>query len=152
MSTDQQPLRELRPISQHLLGFWRDRPTEARLLLGMCALFALIFFLPVGQARFENAVLEGLRLTRWYAREHVILCLLPAFVIAGAMAVVTGVLFLLALLLIPVGTVFVTAFRDGDGSFESPAGAGEYEFCLDGDTNCLSTNAEATSISTSGAR
>ncbi|WP_312144746.1 permease [Stutzerimonas kunmingensis] len=32
-------------------------------------------------------MLEGLRLTQWYAREHVILCLLPAFVIAGAMAV-----------------------------------------------------------------
>jgi len=53
----------------------------------MCALFLLIFFLPVGQPRFENAVLEGLRLTQLYAREHVILCLLPAFVIAGAMAV-----------------------------------------------------------------
>jgi len=47
----------------------------------------MIFFLPVGQPRFENAVLEGLHLTQWYAREHVILCLLPAFVIAGAMAV-----------------------------------------------------------------
>ncbi|MCQ4231014.1 permease [Pseudomonas stutzeri] len=53
----------------------------------MSAAFLLIFFLPLGQPRFENAVLEGLRLTQWYAREHVILCLLPAFVIAGAMAV-----------------------------------------------------------------
>ncbi|WP_290788625.1 permease, partial [Halomonas sp.] len=35
---------------------------------------------------FDNAVLEGIRLTHWYAQEHVILCLLPAFVIAGAMA------------------------------------------------------------------
>jgi hypothetical protein len=58
-----------------------------KVLLGMCAAFLLIFFLPMGQPRFENAVLEGLRLTQWYAREHVILCLLPAFVIAGAMAV-----------------------------------------------------------------
>ena len=41
----------------------------------------------MGQPRFDNAVLEGLSLVRWYAREHVILCLLPAFVIAGAMAV-----------------------------------------------------------------
>ncbi|WP_230848238.1 permease [Stutzerimonas stutzeri] len=53
----------------------------------MSAAFLLIFFLPLGQPRFENAVIEGLRLTQWYAREHVILCLLPAFVIAGAMAV-----------------------------------------------------------------
>ncbi|WP_457789833.1 permease [Pseudomonas sp. PL-6] len=74
-------------LGQHLLAFWRAQPGEARLLLGMCGLFLLIFFLPVGQPRFDNAVLEGLSLVRWYAREHVILCLLPAFVIAGAMAV-----------------------------------------------------------------
>jgi len=53
----------------------------------MCAAFLLILFLPMGQPRFENAVLEGLCLTQWHAREHVIPCLLPAFVIAGAMAV-----------------------------------------------------------------
>jgi len=74
-------------VSRHLLDFWRSQPGEARILLVMSGLFLLIFFLPMGQPRFENAVLEGLRLTQWYAREHVILCLLPAFVIAGAMAV-----------------------------------------------------------------
>ncbi|KRW65447.1 permease [Pseudomonas sp. TTU2014-105ASC] len=74
-------------LSAHMGSFWRNRPTEAKLLLGMCVAFLLVFFLPMGQPRFENAVLEGLRLTQWYAREHVILCLLPAFVIAGAMAV-----------------------------------------------------------------
>ncbi|MCQ4261509.1 hypothetical protein CXK91_02285 [Stutzerimonas stutzeri] len=74
-------------LSAHLRSFWRGHAIEAKVLLGMCAAFLLIFFLPLGQPRFENAVLEGLRLTQWYAREHVILCLLPAFVIAGAMAV-----------------------------------------------------------------
>ena len=74
-------------LSAHMGSFWRNRPTEAKLLLGMCVAFLLVFYLPMGQPRFENAVLEGLRLTQWYAREHVILCLLPAFVIAGAMAV-----------------------------------------------------------------
>jgi hypothetical protein len=43
--------------------------------------------MPSGTERFDNAVVEAFRLTHWYAREHVILCLLPAFVIAGAMAV-----------------------------------------------------------------
>lgn len=74
-------------LRRHLGNFWRGHPAEVKVLLGMCAAFLLIFFLPMGQPRFENAVLEGLRLTQWYAREHVILCLLPAFVIAGAMAV-----------------------------------------------------------------
>lgn len=72
-------------LFQHLGAFWRQQPGEARLLLLMSGLFLLIFFIPL-QPRFENALLEGVRLTQWYAREHVILCLLPAFVIAGAMA------------------------------------------------------------------
>lgn len=59
---------------------------EANLLLFMVATFLLIYFIPAGTARFDNAVLEGVRLTHWYAQEHVILCLLPAFLIAGAMS------------------------------------------------------------------
>jgi uncharacterized membrane protein YraQ (UPF0718 family) len=52
----------------------------------LAAIFAGVYFLPVGNPRFEKAVFEGLELTKWYAREHVILCLLPAFWIAGAIA------------------------------------------------------------------
>jgi uncharacterized membrane protein YraQ (UPF0718 family) len=77
------------------VGAWLDRlrqarqenPTEARWLAGMLGLFLLAFFLPVGTPRFDNAVLEGLALLNWYAREHVVLCLIPAFFIAGAIAV-----------------------------------------------------------------
>jgi uncharacterized membrane protein YraQ (UPF0718 family) len=68
------------------MNFWQQQGREARLLLSMSGIFLLIYFLPLQQPRFENSLLEGLRLTQWYAREHVILCLLPAFVIAGAMA------------------------------------------------------------------
>ena len=50
----------------------------------MAAVFALIYWLPVGVARFDNAVMESLHLVKWYAREHVLLCLVPAFFIAGA--------------------------------------------------------------------
>lgn len=49
--------------------------------------FAAVFVLPVGRPRFDGAVLEALHLVKWYAREHVILCLLPAFFIAGAITV-----------------------------------------------------------------
>src|SRR5690554_3815319 len=52
----------------------------------MLAGFLAIYFVPAGTERFDNAVLEAVRLTNWYAREHVILCLLPAFLIAGAMS------------------------------------------------------------------
>jgi uncharacterized membrane protein YraQ (UPF0718 family) len=64
-----------------------DNPTELKWLVGILATFLLVFFLPVGTARFDNAVLEGLALLTWYAREHVMLCLVPAFFIAGAIAV-----------------------------------------------------------------
>ena len=62
---------------------WR---TEWRPLAWMTAAFAVLYWLPVGAPRFEGAVREALALTRWYAREHVLLCLLPAFFIAGAIA------------------------------------------------------------------
>ena len=52
----------------------------------LAAVFAAVYFLPVGQPRFDGAVTEALELTKWYAREHVVLCLLPAFWIAGAIA------------------------------------------------------------------
>ena len=48
--------------------------------------FLICFYLPVGIGRFDNAVTESLALVKWYAREHVLLCLVPAFFIAGAIA------------------------------------------------------------------
>lgn len=49
--------------------------------------FLLFFFLPVDSARFTNSIIESLALAKWYAQEHVLVCLLPAFFIAGAVAV-----------------------------------------------------------------
>ena len=63
---------------------WRS---EWKWGIGMLAAFLVAFFLPVGTARFDNAVTESLALTKWYAREHVIHCLIPAFFIAGAIGV-----------------------------------------------------------------
>jgi uncharacterized membrane protein YraQ (UPF0718 family) len=59
---------------------------EFKIFAWLAAIFAGVYFLPVGTPRFDKAVFEALELTRWYAREHVILCLLPAFWIAGAIA------------------------------------------------------------------
>jgi uncharacterized protein len=59
---------------------------EFKLFGALAAVFATLYFLPVGQPRFDGAITEALELTRWYAREHVVLCLLPAFWIAGAIA------------------------------------------------------------------
>ncbi len=51
------------------------------------AVFLGCFYLPVGMARFDNSIAESLHLVKWYAREHVLLCLVPAFFIAGAISV-----------------------------------------------------------------
>ena len=51
------------------------------------AVFLVCFYLPVGEARFDNSLLEAFHLVKWYAREHVLLCLIPAFFIAGAISV-----------------------------------------------------------------
>lgn len=53
----------------------------------LTGVFLAVYFLPVGRPRFDRAILEALHLARWYAREHVLLCLVPAFFIAGAIAV-----------------------------------------------------------------
>ena len=62
-------------------------PRRWKIGLGLLAGFLAACLLPVGQPRFDGAVAEGLQLVRWYAREHVVLCLLPAFFIAGAIGV-----------------------------------------------------------------
>jgi hypothetical protein len=60
---------------------------EVGLFMLILTVFLGLYFLPVEQVRFQGAVIEAFRLARWYAREHVLLCLVPAFFIAGAIAV-----------------------------------------------------------------
>lgn len=60
---------------------------EYKPFLYIIAGFLAVYFLPIGALRFDNAVTEALALVKWYAREHVLLCLVPAFFIAGAISV-----------------------------------------------------------------
>jgi uncharacterized membrane protein YraQ (UPF0718 family) len=64
-----------------------DWKSQRKPLAWIVVVFSACFWLPVGVARFDGAVMEALHLVRWYAREHVLLCLVPAFFIAGAIAV-----------------------------------------------------------------
>jgi hypothetical protein len=63
---------------------WRE---EWKKLAWIAAIFLACFYLPVGSPRFDNALLEAFYLVKWYAQEHVLLCLVPAFFIAGAIGV-----------------------------------------------------------------
>jgi hypothetical protein len=64
-----------------------DFKSEWKKLAFIVAIFLACFYLPLGVKRFDNAVMESLYLVKWYAQEHVILCLVPAFFIAGAISV-----------------------------------------------------------------
>lgn len=64
-----------------------DLKVEWKSLVWIVAGFLACFYLPVGVARFDHALLEAAHLVKWYAQEHVLLCLIPAFFIAGAIGV-----------------------------------------------------------------
>jgi uncharacterized protein len=60
---------------------------ELKILSWMVMLFLVFFFLPIESYIFVTAIYAALDLLKWYAQEHVILCLLPAFLIAGVISV-----------------------------------------------------------------
>ncbi|HSO42715.1 MAG TPA: permease [Rhodospirillales bacterium] len=63
---------------------WR---TDGRTLLLLTAAFFAALWVPFDAPRFEGSLHEAFALLQWYAREHVVSCLLPALMIAGAIAV-----------------------------------------------------------------
>ena len=60
---------------------------ELQIFAWLLGFFLLAWFMPIGEETFDNAVIQALELTKWYAHEHVLLCLIPAFFIAGVIAV-----------------------------------------------------------------
>ena len=64
-----------------------DTKKELKILFWMIVVFVAVFFMPLGSERFMTAVDATFDLAKWYAQEHVVLCLLPAFFIAGVIAV-----------------------------------------------------------------
>jgi len=60
---------------------------ELKIFVGMLLVFTAFYFMPAGTKVFDNAITEAFILLKWYAREHVLLCLIPAFFIAGVIAV-----------------------------------------------------------------
>ena len=63
---------------------WKN---EWKTLTALVGVFLLAFFLPVDSSRLQNAIVESLAMLKEYAHLHVILCLLPALFIAGAISV-----------------------------------------------------------------
>jgi hypothetical protein len=60
---------------------------ELKILSWIIVIFVFAYFMPLDSTRFTEAIMAMFDLAKWYAQEHVILCLLPAFFIAGVIAV-----------------------------------------------------------------
>ncbi|HRQ44949.1 MAG TPA: permease [Candidatus Goldiibacteriota bacterium] len=61
--------------------------SDIKKFLYILAVFLIFYFVPVESVQLKNAIMEALYMTQDYARQHVLLCLIPAFLIAGAIAV-----------------------------------------------------------------
>lgn len=61
--------------------------TDRNKFIGIMAFFLFFYFMPDGAPRVERGVTEAIWMMRDYAREHILLCLVPAFFIAGAISV-----------------------------------------------------------------
>ncbi|PIE55141.1 MAG: hypothetical protein CSA35_01525 [Dethiosulfovibrio peptidovorans] len=61
--------------------------SDGRKALRIAVVFGVLYWLPVESPAVQAGAVEALAMVRDYAREHVLLCLLPAFLIAGAISV-----------------------------------------------------------------
>lgn len=59
---------------------------EYKYLILFVVVFFVFYYLPVDSIKFQNAIFESLKLTKWYVREHILLCLIPALFIAGGIS------------------------------------------------------------------
>ena len=60
---------------------------EKKTLLILLAVFLAAYFIPFSRLTVQNALMEAFLMVQEYARQHVLLCLIPAFFIAGAISV-----------------------------------------------------------------
>ncbi len=60
---------------------------EWKIFFLLAVVFLILYFFPLAIIPFGGPLFEALALVQWYAREHVLLCLVPAFFIAGAISV-----------------------------------------------------------------
>ncbi|MBW1987830.1 MAG: permease [Deltaproteobacteria bacterium] len=60
------------------------RGREGKILLTLVGIFLFAYFLPLGNVKIQQAILEAFKLLQWYTRNHTLACVVPALFIAGA--------------------------------------------------------------------
>lgn len=63
---------------------WKE---QYKIFLWILGFFLFAYFMPIEDESFAGAIVAAFDLAKWYAQEHVLLCLIPAFFIAGVIAV-----------------------------------------------------------------
>jgi uncharacterized membrane protein YraQ (UPF0718 family) len=72
---------------KNIIMSWKE---EYKTLLWVGGVFLLVYFMPLENMGVKQSVYSGLELVQWYAKEHVLLCLVPTFFIAGTISVFVG--------------------------------------------------------------
>jgi len=52
----------------------------------LVGIFLVAYYIPLGNSKVTNAILESFRLLQWYAVNHTLACVVPAMFIAGAIS------------------------------------------------------------------
>jgi uncharacterized membrane protein YraQ (UPF0718 family) len=60
---------------------------ERRIFIVLVLIFLAAYFIPFSRLNVQNVLMEAFLMVQEYARQHVLLCLIPAFFIAGAISV-----------------------------------------------------------------
>lgn len=60
--------------------------SDKKMSAWIVGIFLVAYYLPLGEPKVQNAILEGFRLLQWYAIHHTLACVVPAMFIAGAIA------------------------------------------------------------------
>jgi uncharacterized membrane protein YraQ (UPF0718 family) len=61
-----------------------DSKRELKIFAALVGIFLVFYFLPLGNAKIQQAIAESFRLLQWYIRNHTLACIVPALFIAGA--------------------------------------------------------------------
>ena len=59
---------------------------EKWIFAGLLGVFLVAYFLPIGNLKIHDAIIDAFRTLQWYAIYHTLACVVPAMFIAGAIA------------------------------------------------------------------
>ncbi len=86
--TSEKPIA-LEPQASYWITAWKKGTgvlfgREGKIFFLFAGIFLFAYYLPLGSARVQEAILEGFRMLQAYARNHTLTCVVPALFIAGA--------------------------------------------------------------------